>query len=160
MNLRFKRYTAKDLLWALLALTVGTLIVYFSGRLLNVSMEVYYGVSTYNILWVISLIVVPFIAGLFVSFIYGLGGKILAHFAPLIVRCYEYYIIDTTLFPDGVSLLPLGFWILIVIVTVEAAGMGGFVGEVIIKRTYGRSPKHKFHKRYQSKKSEKADLGN
>ena len=160
MNLRFKRYTWKDVLWASMALIVGVAIVYFGGRLLNVSLEVYYGVSTYNILWVVSLILVPFIAGLFVSFIYGLGGKILAHFAPLIVRCYEYYVIDASLFPDGVSLLPIGFWILIVIVSVEAAGMGGFVGEVIIKRTYGRSPKHKVHKRYQTKETEKVDLGN
>ena len=149
MNL--KQYvTPQEARWAVLAVTVGAVIVYAGDQLLGVSLEVYYGVNTYNPIWVLDLILVPFIAGLAVSSIYGLGGKILAHFSPLIVRAISS-------FPEGVLPLPLGFWILIVIVTVEAASAGGFVGEVIIKRTYGRRPKHLVHKRYQIKDVENVD---
>jgi len=150
LNPLAKYYTWKDIGWSVLALSVGVAIVYVGDRLLNVSLEVYYGVATYNMVWVATLIVVPLIAGFCVSAIYGLGGKILAHFAPLIVRVFEYNTMDTAAFPDGVTMLPLGFWILIVIVSVEAAAVGGFIGEVVLKRTYGRSPKSLLHKRYQT----------
>ena len=148
MNL--KQYvTPQEARWATLAVLVGAAIVYAGDKLLGVSLEVYFGVNTYNPIWLLDLILVPFIAGLAVSAIYGLGGKILAHFSPLIVRVIEYNMLDMSTFPDGVHPLPLGFWISIVIVTVEAASAGGFVGEVVIKRTYGRRPKHLIHKRYQ-----------
>lgn len=152
MNLKIK-FSPQDVMWGLAAIGIGAVIVYIGDRFLGVSLEVYYGVSTYNPIWVLDLILVPFIAGLAVSFVYGLGGKILAHFSPLIVRVIEYNTIDSAALPEYVSMLPLGFWLLIVIVTVEAASAGGFVGEVVIKRTYGRRPKHLIHKRYQEKQS-------
>ena len=153
-----KRYfSLQATIWGLAAIMVGAAIVYIGDRLLGVSLEVYFGVSTYSPIWVLDLILVPFIAGLAVSAIYGLGGKILAHFSPLIVRVIEYNTLDHAAFPDGVLPLPFGFWILIVIVSVEAASAGGFVGEVLIKRTYGRRPKHLIHKRYQTKEQNSAD---
>ena len=148
---------ALDILWGTIALSAGSAIVYFGDRLLNVSLEVYFGISTFSPIWVLDLIFVPLVAGFVVSLIYGLGGKILAHFAPLIVRVFAYYSIDTTLFPDGVSLLPIGYWVLIVIVSVEAAAAGGLIGEFVIKKTYGRRPKHLIHKRYQLKNAENTD---
>jgi len=156
MNLRFN-YTPRHFFWAFIALSVGSAIIYFGDRYLNVSLEIYFGPHTYSPMWVLDLILVPFLAGMAVSFIYGLGGKILAHFAPIFIRVFEYYTLDSAVLPDGVALLPLGFWLLILIVVVEAAGAGGFVGEVVMKKTYGRRPKHLIHKRYQTKDLEKAD---
>ncbi len=156
-----KKYEYKvivlDILWGIMALSVGSAIVYFGDRLLNVSLEVYFGISTFSPIWVLDLIFVPLVAGFVVSLIYGLGGKMLAHFAPLFVRIFGYYSIDTALFPDGVMLLPIGYWILIIIVSMEAAAAGGLIGEFVIKKTYGRRPKHLIHKRYQLKNAENTD---
>jgi len=156
MKLRIK-LSPQDLFWGTAAVLLGAVIVYLGDSLLGVSLEVYQGVGTFTPLWILDLILVPFIAGLAVSFVYGLGGKILAHFSPLIVRVIEYNMIDPTAHPEHAAILPLGFWILIVIVTVEAASAGGFVGEVVLKRTYGRRPKHLIHKRYQKKGLEKVE---
>ena len=100
----------------------------------------------------LDLFLVPFIAGIVVSMIYGLGGKILAYFSPLIVRVANYIQLDgAEALPDGVSILPLGYWILVIIVAIEFSAVGGIVGEIIIKRTYGRTnDKSKLHKKYQS----------
>ena len=145
---------ALDICWGAIALSAGSAVIYFGDRLLNVSLEVFFGIATFSPIWILDLIFVPLVAGFVVSLIYGLGGKMLAHFAPLIVRVHAYLAIDPSLFPDGVELLPLGYWILIVIVSMEAAAAGGLIGEFTIKKTYGRSPKHRIHKRYQLKDAE------
>ena len=73
--------------------------------------------------WVTALFFVPFVAGIVVSLIYGLGGKILAHFSPLIVLVASYYELhQDPLVADGV-LLPIGYWLFIVIVAVEFASV-------------------------------------
>ncbi len=151
------RITPKEVLWGIFAVLVGAAVNLVGDRLMGVSLEIFYGVQTFNPKWIITLFFVPFIAGIVVSLIYGLGGKILAYLSPVIVRCYEYsYVYDERLnLPDGVTLLPLGYWILVVIIAVEAAAIGGVTGEIINKKVYGRSPKSKFHKRFQ-KKREKA----
>ena len=157
MNFNSKRdykLIALDIAWGTVALAAGCAVIYFGDRLLNVSLEVYFGISTFSPIWILDLIFVPLVAGFVVSLIYGLGGKMLAHLAPLIVRVHAYIVIDTSVFPDGVELLPLGYWILIVIVSVEAAAAGGLIGEFTMKKTYGRSPKHLIHKRYQLKNAE------
>jgi hypothetical protein len=143
-----------DILWMFLALAAGAVVIYVGERVLNVSLSIFYGISTFNPIWAMNLILVPILAGLVVSFIYGLGGKMLAHFAPIPVQVYQYMDMSAQTLPDGVSVLPVGYWILILIVCVEAAAVGGFIGEVIIKRTYGRRPKHLVHKRYQPKEVE------
>jgi len=148
------KYLTLDILWGTFALAVGSAIVYFGDRLLNVSLEIYFGISTFSPIWVLDLIFVPLVAGYVVSLIYGLGGKMLAHFAPLFVRIFGYYSLDPSTFPDGVTLLPVGYWILIIIVSMEAAAAGGLIGEYTVKKTYGRRPKHLIHKRYQLKNAE------
>jgi hypothetical protein len=35
--------------------------------------------------------------------------------------------------------MPMGWWGFYVILAIEAAAIGGVIGEVVIKRTYGRS---------------------
>ena len=147
---------ALDVLWGSVALSAGSAVVYYGDRLLNVSLEIFYGISTFSPIWVLDLIFVPLVAGFVVSLIYGLGGKILAHFAPLFVRIHAYVALDPSLFPNDVQLLPVGYWILLVIVSMESAAAGGLIGEYVIKKTYGRRPKHLIHKRYQLKNVEDA----
>lgn len=144
---------AQDIFFGTVAVLVGALIVLAGDHLLGVSLEKYYGIlETFSPIWIVDLIVVPFIAGIVVSAIYGLGGKILSYFAPLLVRLPMYFGGAEALYPnDGGMLLQPGFWILILIVSVEAAGGGGIVGEIIIKKTYGRRPKDQVYKRYQIK---------
>ena len=132
-----------------IALSMGAVVVFLGGYFLNVSMDVFYGIATFNALWITNLFLVTFIAGIVVSLIYGLGGKMLAHFAPIPIYFYNYASIDKYGLPDGVTLLPFFYWVLIVILAVEFSGLGGFLGEVLIKKTYGRRPRHLVHRRYQ-----------
>jgi len=140
-----------DLGVAVLAIAVGAGIVYFGDRLLGIRLEYFFGVSTFSPLWVLDLFGVPFVAGIAVSLIYGLGGKIWAHFSPLIVRVISFYELHHGVVPpEGVAVLPLSYWLLIVVVSAEFAAFGGVVGEIITKRTYGRTAnKRLLHKKYQ-----------
>ncbi len=153
------RITPKHAMWGLFAVLVGAGVNLAGDRLMGVSLELFYGVQTFSPMWVVTLFFVPFVAGMVVSLIFGLGGKILAYFSPIIVRVYEYNLIyDHRLdLPDGVTLLPIGYWILVVILAVEAAAIGGVIGEIINKKVYGRSAKSKFHKRYQKKQNETSE---
>lgn len=159
--MKFRYVTPKEMMWGTIAVLVGAAVNLVGDRLMGVSLELFYGVQTFSPLWIVTLFFVPFIAGIVVSLIYGLGGKILAYFAPIVVRVPEYMMLydDRNSLPDGVTLLPIGYWILIVIIAVEAAAIGGVIGEIVNKKVYGRSDKSKFHKRYQKKEnstSEKA----
>ncbi len=146
-----------DVAWMIMAIAVGITIIYVGERVLNVRLAVFYGIETFNPRWVLALIVVPLFAGMVISFIYGLGGKMLAHFAPIPIQIYHYMHLDSMILPEGVTMLPVGYWILILIVAVEAAAVGGFIGEVVIKRTYGRRPKHLVHKRYRTKEMKESE---
>lgn len=152
------QYYALDATMVLLSICVGALIIYAGDQLLGIKLELFQGIiGTFTPLWIIDLIVVPFIAGVAVSAIYGLGGKIWAYFPPLLVRIPEYIYADSSAMGSDVTVLPLGYWVLVLIVVVEACGVGGFVGEVIIKKTYGRSPKPRLHKRYQAQENSKVE---
>lgn len=145
---------ATDAAVATVAVLAGAVVVYVGDRLLGVRLEIFNGVSTFTPYWVIALFFVPFVAGIVVSLIYGLGGKILAHFSPLIVRVHSYHELyqDPMAAGDQGVLLPIGYWLFIVIVAVEFASIGGVVGEILVKKTYGRTGKanlHKLHKRYR-----------
>jgi len=130
------------------AIGVGALVNYAGDRLLGVRLELFWGVSTFSLIWAADLFIVPFIAGLSVSMVYGLGGKLLCYFSPIIVRGISYiqmsYFTDM---PEGVVVLPFYYWILILIVAIEAAAIGGVFGEIMIKKTYGRRPKHLLYKK-------------
>jgi hypothetical protein len=138
----------------LLAVLVGAGIVYLGDRILGVRLEHFFGVQTFSPVWVVDLFVVPFVAGVAVSAIYGLGGKIWAHASPVIVRVASYYELsrEGAVLPDGVTLLPISYWLLIVIVAAEFAAFGGVVGEILVKRTYGRTPEdrlYRLHRKYR-----------
>lgn len=136
-----------DLGVGLFAVSVGALVVYFGDRLLGVKLEIFYGVGTFTPLWVLDLFLVPVIAGIVVTSIYGLGGKMWAHASPLIVRVISFYDLNyVSGAPEGMAVLPLSYWLLIVIVSVEFAAIGGFLGEVFIKKIYGRTAKERWYK--------------
>jgi hypothetical protein len=134
MNQRYQR--------GLAALLIGMALNHFGDRLLGVRIELFSGLSTFSFAWLLDVFFVPFVVGLVVSRIFGMGGKWLCYFPPLIVRSLSYaeilYVSGT---PHGSNLNPMGWWGLYVILAMESAGIGGIVGEVIVKNIYGRSPK-------------------
>ncbi|MDH5217282.1 MAG: hypothetical protein OEX19_06290 [Gammaproteobacteria bacterium] len=141
-----------DASMAVLAICVGAIIIYVGDHLLGIKLEIFRGIiGTFSPLWIVDLIVLPLFAGVVVSLIYGLGSKIIAYFPPLLVRIPEYLNADASVYGSEASVLPFGYWVLLVIVVVEACGIGGWIGEVYVKRTYGRSPKEHLHRRYQVK---------
>ncbi|MBI5451058.1 MAG: hypothetical protein HY940_06840 [Gammaproteobacteria bacterium] len=129
------------------AILAGCLINFFGDMALGVNIELFWGLQTFDALWFIDMFVVPLIAGLVVGLIFGLGGKWLCYFPPLIVRLFSYfYLAKFAVIPDGASLMPMGWWGFFVILTIEAAAFGGVAGEIMIKKTYGRMPRHLYHK--------------
>jgi hypothetical protein len=130
-----QRYTK-----AFAALLIGTSLNYFGDRLLGVRIELFSGLATFSFAWILDVFFVPFLVGYVVSWIFGAGGKWLCYLPPLIVRCASYaQILYFTGTPHGSTLNPLGWWGFYVILAVESASIGGIVGEVMIKGTYGRS---------------------
>lgn len=144
----------KAFLMALVAIGAGVLVNYAGDRLIHhvspapgVRLELFWGVATFSPYWIVTLFIPPLIAGFVVSMVYGLGGKLLCYFVPIIVRGYSYIeMMNYEGLPDGVTLLPFWYWILVLIVAIEAAAIGGAFGEVMIKKTYGRRPKHLLYK--------------
>lgn len=133
---------------------IGTALIYLGDRVLGVKMELFSGLSTYNLAWVLDVFFVPFIVGMVVAWIYGSeahhSGKAfrftqglsiiiwVAYLPPLIVRSISYadiqYVTGT---PEGSSLMPFGLWALFVGATMFFAATGEIIGEVIIK-AYGK----------------------
>ena len=140
-----------------LALIAGCLIIYAGDHLLGIRIELFHGLSTFNFLWFIDLFIVPFIAGIAVGVIFGLGGKWMCYFPPFIVRFYGYFETQKLIgVPDGSHLMPMGWWGFFVILAVESAAIGGVVGEIVIKRTYGRKQIHLEYQNRATKTHEKS----
>ena len=123
-----------------LALMVGCLVNYVGDRILGVRIELFWGLQTFNFIWFLQLFILPVLVGWSVSAVFGLGGKWLCYFPPLIVRSIAYleslYLIGV---PEGAHLMPVGWWLFFVILAVESAAIGGVLGEIMIKRIYGRT---------------------
>src|SRR5271169_4311826 len=128
------------------AVLLGSAFNHFADRILGVQIEAFSGgIGYFSPSWVLDLFLVPFIAGVLVSLIYGFGGKWLSYLPSLIVRSLSYFAIANhlTAMAPGSSLMPLGWWGFYLILAIEAAAIGGVIGEVVIKRTYGRSAPRK-----------------
>lgn len=122
------------------ALLIGAALNYLGDKLLGVRIELFSGLSTFSFAWLLDVFFVPFVVGVVVSWIFGMGGKWLCYFPPLIVRSFSYAeILYVTGTPHGSNLNPMGWWGLYVILAMESAGIGGIVGEVMKKNVYGRS---------------------
>ncbi|NOX42877.1 MAG: hypothetical protein GXP19_03965 [Gammaproteobacteria bacterium] len=123
-----------------LAIMVGCLVLYLGNKLIGIRIELYYGLDTFNILWFLELFILPFFAGVVVSYIFGFGGKWLAHFPPLIILGVQYfesiYLIGV---PEHASLIPMGWWGFFVILAIECSAAGGVAGEVWFKAYYKES---------------------
>jgi len=128
------------------AVLLATAFNHFADRILGVKIEAFSGgIGYFSPFWVLDMFLVPFLTGMLVSLIYGFGGKWLSYIPPLIVRTVSYFGIANhlTSIAPGSSLMPLGWWGFYVILAIEAAAVGGVIGEVMIKRTYGRSAPQK-----------------
>lgn len=133
------------------AVIVGCALNYFGDRLLGVKIELFRGILDFNGLWVIDMLVLPFFVGVLVAVIFGLGGKWLCYFPPLIVKSIGYLesaYVNTV--PEDTSLMPFGMWALFVTVVMTAAAFGGVMGEIMVKGTYGRSSRDILYKQRAS----------
>jgi hypothetical protein len=144
---KFKGVDKTRFIKGVVALIMGCVVYHFGDRLLGAQLELWRGLQTFSIAWAVDVFVLPFFVGLMVSAIFGFGGKWLSLLPPLIVRLISYYeILYITGAPQGATLMPMGYWGFTVILTVEFSQMGGILGEVMMKGTYGRSPRHKIYK--------------
>jgi hypothetical protein len=127
----------------IVAMLIGMSLNHLGDRLLGVKIELFSGLSTFSFAWILDVFFVPFLVGLVVAWIFGMGARWLCYFPPLIVRCLSYaeilYLSGT---PHGSILNPMGWWGFFVILAMESAGIGGIIGEVMIKNVYGRSNKN------------------
>jgi hypothetical protein len=120
------------------ALLIGCALNHLGDRLLGVKMELFFGLSTFSFAWMLDVFFLPFVVGVVVALIFGLGGKWLCYFPPLIVRVISYAEITyLTGVPQGSHLNPIGWWGFFVILAMEASAIGGVIGEFMIKGTYG-----------------------
>ncbi len=124
------------MLKGLAALAIGCALNYFGDRLLGVKIELWYGLETFSFAWMLDMFALPFLVGLVTAAIFGMGGKWLCYFPPLIVRAAGYYALSQAHDP---ALMIMGYWGFFVILAMEAAAFGGIMGEVVIRGTYGRS---------------------
>lgn len=118
------------------AVLAGMLLNFAGDWLLGAHIEVFKGVSTFTLPWMLDIFVLPFLVGMLVAKIYGhKGGKWLACLPPLFVRCLTYGYMYLFVFNDGKDFyfhLNLYYWGPCVILVVEAANFGGILQEVLV----------------------------
>jgi len=122
------------------ALLIGCALNHLGDRVVGVKVELYYGLSTFSLGWIVDVFLVPFVVGVAVAWVFGFGAWWLSYFPPLIVRIISYgeiYYLSSV--PEGATLLRPGFWGFVVILAMESAAIGGVIGEVMIKKVYGRT---------------------
>jgi len=131
---------AKGYTWApywvrgLLAFIAGVTVYAGSMMLLDVHLEYFSGLSGFNFSWILGMSVVPVAAGVVIGLIYGFGAKYLAHFPPALVMLWNYQHVSYADIPSEAHLLPWGMWIMFVILQMEFCAIGGFIGEVLIRK--------------------------
>lgn len=115
----------------IVSLGIGCAMIHFGSRALDVRLELFWGLATYSLAWIATIFVLPFVTGWVIGWVYGIGAKIVAHFPPLIVHGISYlqtaYLLGGP--PHGAHLMPLGWWGLYVLLTMEFCAFGAFFGE-------------------------------
>lgn len=98
----------------IIAVLVGMALNYLGDKALGVNIEIFTGISTFTFTWMIDIFLVPFVVGLAVSWIFGLGGKWLACLPPLFVRCISFvyltYFENPSTDADMFFQVPLAYW--------------------------------------------------
>ncbi|MDX8407673.1 MAG: hypothetical protein R8L58_04735 [Mariprofundaceae bacterium] len=118
----------------IVAIVVGVAMYYGILHTLDVHLEWYSGIAGFNASWLVAMGILPVITGIAIGVIYGFGGKYLAHFPPAFYMLYAYQ--TTYSVPEGSHLLPWGLWIVFVILQMEFCAVGGFIGELLIRKRY------------------------
>ncbi|MDQ6972829.1 MAG: hypothetical protein Q9M30_09275 [Mariprofundaceae bacterium] len=119
-----------------MAFVIGIALYKGSMSLLDVHLEYFAGLASFNMAWLIGMSVVPVGVGIVIGMIYGFGGKYLAHFPPVFVMLWTYQHVSAADIPDGAHLLPWGMWIMFVILQAEFCAIGGFIGEIFIRKRF------------------------
>ncbi len=123
------------------AVLVGIVVNFLGDMLLGVKIEIFSGVATFTLPWMMDIFLVPFATGLLVSKIYRFkGGKYLACIPPLVVRAASFLHLHY-FHPHGDFFyqLNLFYWGPCVILAVESANFGGIIGEVMAGAYGGRN---------------------
>jgi hypothetical protein len=156
--IKFSRLDRTHFFKGVVALLMGCALNYFGDDLLGAQVELYRGIQGFGMSWAADVFVLPFFVGVLVAAIFGFGGKWLSYFPPLIVRSISYYefLHHMNSIPEGASLAPIGWWGFFVILAIEASAFGGIMGEIMMKGTYGRSPRHKIYK--EKSQNDEGDL--
>ncbi len=118
----------------LVAIIVGVGMYYFGLHGLGVHLEWFSGIAGFNAAWILAMSALPVATGIVIGMIYGFGGKYLAHFPPAFYMLYAYQ--TTYSLPEGAYLLPWGLWIVFVILQMEFCAVGGFIGELFIRKRF------------------------
>ncbi|MBF0282074.1 MAG: hypothetical protein HQM07_05860 [Zetaproteobacteria bacterium] len=123
----------------LVAFAVGALLLDSAFSALDVRIEWFFGISTFGMNWVIAMTVVPIAVGVVIGFIYGFGGKYLAHFPPVLTLGWAYYesVQHISEMPIGVHLIPWPLWAFYLILQMEFCAGGGVIGELLMRRYLG-----------------------
>ncbi len=128
MNTPYIRYA--------LAVVAGMAVVFAGDWLLGVKIEVFSGMATFTFSWMLDVFFVPFLSGLAVSSIVrSRMGKWVSFLPPLFVRSLSYLYLYLFVYNDGKDFfyhLNLFYWGLCVILSVEAANIGGILGDVLM----------------------------
>jgi hypothetical protein len=115
------------------AVLAGMALNFLGDWLLDARIEIFKGLATFNVSWILDVFLVPFMVGLLVARIFGKHAKWLACLPPLFVRCLSYlYLYYLSHSHDFFFNLHLHYWGLCVILAVESANIGGIIGEVLM----------------------------
>ena len=118
------------------AVLAGCCVIVLGDTLLGVQIEIFRGIATFNILWMVDVFLVPFVAGLLVAFTYKKrAGKYLAFLPPVIVRCLSciyLYLTDPQWNADFFFHLHLHYWGLAVILSFKSSYLGANWGCVMV----------------------------
>jgi len=118
------------------AFAVGIMVYKGCFLLLDVQLQYFSGIASFNMAWVLAMSVLPVGVGIVIGLIYGFGAKYLAHFPPAAVMLWDYQHISYADMPDGAHLLPWGMLIMFVILQMEFCAVGGFIGELLMRKRY------------------------
>ncbi|MFQ5345983.1 MAG: hypothetical protein ACE5DZ_08510 [Mariprofundus sp.] len=120
-----------------MAFAVGGAVMQTGFQVLDVHLEWFSGIASFNVAWVLAMTVLPVGTGILIGVIYGYGGKYLAHFPPAAVLIISYYQSMQMSEPAGMHLLPIGLMTVFIILQMEFCAVGGFLGELLMRRRSG-----------------------